>query len=170
MKKQDLITLCRVAVLIALEIVLTRFLSINTPIFRIGFGFIPIALIGIMYGPVWAGTAAGIGDVLGTFLMPYGLYPPITLTAILTGVALGLFLQRKNSKNAKYFPSVVLCALVNTVGLSLFLQSYWLCILQKAPYLTLIVARLPQCAVLIVLYLTLIPLLQKLAPKLEKIK
>lgn len=169
MKNINLNTLCRVAVLIALEIVLTRFLSINTPILRIGLGFIPIALIGMMYGPVWAGAAGGIADILGVFITGLGFYPPITLTAILTGVSFGLFLHREN---AKFFPNVVLCTLVNTVGLSLFLQSYWLSlILPNAPtYLAVVSTRLIQCAVLIVLYLTLIPLLQKLAPRLEHVK
>lgn len=167
LNRKNLITLCRVAVLISLEIILTRFLSINTPTLRIGFGFIPIAMCGILYGPIWAGAAAGIADILGTFLSPYGIYPPITLTAILTGLSFGFFLQRKNSKNVNFFPYVLLCTLINTIGLSLFLQTYWLCLLQKAPYYTLLVSRLPQCAVLTVLYLTIIPLLQRLAVKLE---
>lgn len=167
MKKLNLNTLCRVGVLVALTIVLERFCSISTPILRIGFAFVPIALCGIMYGPVWAGAAGGIADILGTFLSPYGIYPPITLTAILTGVSFGLFLHRKN---AKFFPNTVLCTLVNTVGLSLFLQSYWLSLLQHMPYLALVSARLVQCAVLIVLYLIILPLLQKLAEKLKNLK
>ena len=46
-----------IAFLIALEIILTRFLSINTPIVRIGFGFLPVAMAGILFGPLWAGLA-----------------------------------------------------------------------------------------------------------------
>lgn len=170
MKNFNLRTLCRVSVLIALEIVLSRFLSINTPIMRIGLGFVPIAICGILYGPVWAGAAAGIADILGTFLTPYGIYPPITITAILTGISLGLFLQRKNSNNVKFFPNIVLCTLINTVGLSLFLQTYWLSILGHTPYFELMVTRLFQCLTLILLYLALIPLLQKLAVNLERLK
>ena len=45
------------AFLIALEIILTRFCSIQTPIVRIGFGFLPVAMMGILYGPIWAGSA-----------------------------------------------------------------------------------------------------------------
>ena len=168
MKKQDLITLCRVAVLIALEIVLTRFLSINTPTLRIGLGFIPIALIGIMYGPYWAGTAAGIADVMGALFFSTGgaFYPPLTITAILTGISFGLFLHRKN---AKFFPNIILCTLINTVVLSLGLNTYWLSILSGTPYFYLMVTRLIQCGVLIVAYLIFLPLMQNLAVKLEKI-
>ncbi len=168
MKKFNLITLTRVAVLIALEIILNRFLSYSEPNLKIGISFVPIALCGIMFGPYWAGAAAGIADVLGTFLSPFGgIYPPITLTAILTGISFGLFLHRKN---VKFFPNIVLCTLVNTVGLSLFLQTYWLSLLRHIPYFTLMGLRALQCGILIVLYLILIPLLMKLAPKLEHIR
>ena len=166
MKNLNLVTLTRVAALIALNVILERFLSINTPILRIGLGFIPIALCGILYGPFWAGAACGLADILGTFLMPYGLYPPITLTAILIGLSLGLFLRRKNGANVRFFPNVLVCTFINTIGLSLFLQSYWLSLLQNAAYTALLVARLPQCAVLTLLYLTLIPLLQRLSIRL----
>ena len=51
MRKIRTADLVIMAFLIALEIVLTRFCSINTPILRIGFGFLPVAMLGIMYGP-----------------------------------------------------------------------------------------------------------------------
>ncbi|MEI3502102.1 MAG: folate family ECF transporter S component [Anaerovoracaceae bacterium] len=56
-KKSATSRLVIMAFLIAMEIILTRFCSINTPILRIGFGFLPVAMMGIMFGPVWA--AAG---------------------------------------------------------------------------------------------------------------
>ena len=40
------------AVLLALVIIMTRFLSIQTPFMRIGFSFIPIILSAILLGPV----------------------------------------------------------------------------------------------------------------------
>jgi ECF transporter S component (folate family) len=41
------------AILIALQIILTRFLSILVfPWLRIGFGFLPIAAVGMLLGPV----------------------------------------------------------------------------------------------------------------------
>lgn len=167
MKNSTVRTLCRVAVLIALEIVFSRFLSLNTQNLRIGIGFVPIALCGILYGPWWAGAAAGIADVLGTFLTPYGLYPPITLTAILTGLFFGLFLHRKN---AGFLTGVLPCALVNAAGLSLGLQSYWLSLLYHTPYAVQVAARLAECAVLVILYLILLPLMQRFALKLDHLK
>ncbi len=167
MKRQNLVTLCRVAVLIALELVLSRFLSLNTPTLRIGIGFLPIALCGILYGPYWSAAAWGIADIMGTLISGNAIFPPITLTYVLMGAVFGLFLH---GKNVRFFPNVIICTLINTVLLSLGLNSYWLSLLQHAPYLPVMISRLLQCAVLIVLYFVLIPLLQKLAPKLDHIE
>ena len=62
------------AFLIALEIILTRFCSIQTPIVRIGFGFLPVAMMGILYGPIWAGRFAGHADLPISSVLP-GIYP-----------------------------------------------------------------------------------------------
>ena len=82
------------AFLIALEIILTRFCSIQTPIVRIGFGFLPVAMMGILYGPIWAGIGYAIGDLLGMLIFPSAAYfPGFTLTAFLTGMIFGFFLK-----------------------------------------------------------------------------
>ena len=60
-KKSATSRLVIMAFLIAMEIILTRFCSINTPILRIGFGFLPVAMMGIMFGPVWAAAGYAIG-------------------------------------------------------------------------------------------------------------
>ena len=69
MKKANLTyQLIVMAFLIALEIVFTRFLSIQLPIARIGFGFLPVAVTAIMFGPIKAGICYAIGDVLGMLI------------------------------------------------------------------------------------------------------
>ena len=65
--------LVTIAFFIALEVVLTRFLSINTDFLRIGFGFLPVACVGILFGPLWAGAAYAVGDVLGMLIFPSGI-------------------------------------------------------------------------------------------------
>ena len=89
--------LVTVALLLALEVILGTFFTINfAGIAKIGFGFLPIAMIAIMYGPLWAGTAYAIGDVLAWFIKPEGAYfPGFTLTCFLVGVVMGLFLYKK---------------------------------------------------------------------------
>ena len=48
-KKFLLSTIVTVALLVALDVILTRFLSIQTQFLRIGFGFLPVAVAGIAY-------------------------------------------------------------------------------------------------------------------------
>ena len=46
MQKNSVKTIVTVALLIAVEVVLNRFCSINTESLKIGFGFVPIAVCG----------------------------------------------------------------------------------------------------------------------------
>ncbi len=86
MKNNNVKKLVEISLLIALEVILTRFCSINTAILRIGFGFLPIAIIAMMHGPLSAGVAYAIGDLSGMMIFPSGSYfPGFTLTAFLTG-------------------------------------------------------------------------------------
>ena len=68
-KKFDVRKLVQISLLIALQIILTRFCSIQTPIVRIGFGFVPVVIIASMYGPISAGVANGIADIIGALLI-----------------------------------------------------------------------------------------------------
>ena len=65
MKNSNVKKLVEISLLIALEVILTRFCSIYTGVLRIGFGFLPVAIIAMMYGPISAGVAYAIGDILG---------------------------------------------------------------------------------------------------------
>ena len=71
-KNNKTVKLVTIAFFIAMEIILTRYLSVDVAgIARIGFGFLPVAMIAIIYGPWWAGGAYALGDVLGMVV----LYP-----------------------------------------------------------------------------------------------
>ena len=87
--------LCVIAVLIAMQIVLGRLASINVGSYlKIGFGFIPIAVCGILTGPVWTLLMASICDILGALLFPSGaFYWGFTLVAAIGGLIYGLFLH-----------------------------------------------------------------------------
>ena len=65
-------TLLRLAMLLALEIVLSRFLSISTPLMKIGLGFAAVAVSAMLYGPAWAALTGALGDLIGALLFPTG--------------------------------------------------------------------------------------------------
>ena len=135
MKNNSVKKLVEISLLIALEVILTRFCSINTATLRIGFGFLPIAIIAMMYGPLSAGVAYALGDLLGMMIFPNGSYfPGFTLTAFLTGVIYGLVLYRK----PKTWPRIILAACIVCLGMNLCLDTAWLHILMGQGYLALL--------------------------------
>lgn len=149
------VKLITVTFFIAIEIVLTRYLSINTGILRIGFGFLPVAMIAVMYGPIWSAAAYAVGDVLGMLIFPSGPYfPGFTVTAVLTGLVFGLVLYKKPIT----WKRALAASVIIVVGLNLCLDTYWLHILMGQGYIAMLPARLVKCALAIPVQTTLIPL------------
>jgi len=144
------------AFLIALEIILTRFCSINTPILRIGFGFLPVAMMGIMYGPIWAAVGYAVGDILGMLIFPSGIFfPGFTVTAMLTGLVFGLFLHNKEKITWK---TVLPASLIIILVLNLCLDTLWLSIMFGDAFIALLPTRIFKCVVMLPIHLVLIPL------------
>ena len=72
------------AMFVAVQIILSRFLSINLWNLKIGFSFIPIVLAGILLGPLSAGLVGLVADVLGATLFPIGaFFPGFSLTSFI---------------------------------------------------------------------------------------
>jgi ECF transporter S component (folate family) len=156
--KIDSKTLVQVSLLIALEIVLSRFLSIATPIVKIGFGFVPIAVCAMLYGPVLAGAAGGLADFIGAILFPIGPYfPGFTLSAALTGAVFGVFLYRRENK-WRYLAAAV-C--INCLVISLGLSTFWIHALYGTPLDKLIPARALQNLIMIPIQFTVLRLLRR---------
>ena len=134
------------AMLIALEVILTRFLSIQTPIVRISFGFIPIVLIAIMYGPLFAGIGAAIGDVLGVSLFSaFAPFPGFTLTAFLAGIVYGLLLH----KHPKSLPRICIAAIIVTVALQFMLDTVWLVFFFEHGFIALLPTRIIRTLIML---------------------
>jgi len=147
--------LITIGLFIALEIILTRFLSINTPFLRIGFGFLPVAMLGIMYGPVWAGLAYATGDILGMLIFPSGaFFPGFTLSAALTGIVYGLILYNKPVT----WKRTLVAASIVCLGINLFMDTYWLYILMDRAVIAMIPARIVKSIVMLCIQTAIIPL------------
>ncbi len=157
-------TLTTLALLTAVEIVLSRFLSVNAWNIKIGFSFIPVVLAAMLYGPLEAGIVAALGDFIGAVLFPIGAYfPGFTLTAFLTGCVFGLFLHGKRS-----FLRGLAAVGINQFVLSLFLNTYWISVLYDSPYVPLLATRVVQCVILTVVQLIGIQVLAKLLDRYGK--
>ena len=164
MSAKNIKTLTLMALLTAVEIVLSRFLSISAWNTKIGFAFIPVVVAAMLLGPYRAGLVAALADFLGAILFPIGVYfPGFTLTAFFMGLIYGLFLYKEQS-----FLRIVLAVAVHQLLLSLLLNTLWISVLYGSPYGPLLLTRLPQCGILAAVQLAVIPLLVKALPMLRK--
>lgn len=147
--------LITIGLFIALEIILTRFLSINTPFIRIGFGFLPVAMLGILYGPVWAGVAYAIGDVLGMLIFPSApFFPGFTLSAALTGLVFGLILHKKPIT----WKRVLIASSIVCFGVNMCLDTFWLYILMDKAVIAMIPARIAKAFIMVGVQTAIIPI------------
>lgn len=153
---KNLTTITCIALLIALDIILTRFVSINTQFLRIGFGMIPVAIAGAAFGPVWGGVCGAVGDLLGLMIFPSGaFFPGFTLTAALTGVIYGLCMYRRPRK----IMYAVLASIIVCIGCNLILDTIWLDIMYGSGFLAILPARAIKCAINIPVYSFLVYIL-----------
>ncbi len=145
--------------LIALEVVLTRFLSIQTPIVRIGFAFLPIAVSAMMFGPVFAGTTAALADLVGMMLFPSGgaFFPGFTLTAFLSGIVYGVVLYEKPKTVLRISISVIVVAVFINLGL----DTVWIWLLTGKGIAFILPARILKCLVMIPIQISMIQIMWK---------
>ena len=130
--------------LLATTIVFNRFLSIKTPILVISFTYLPIMLSGIMLGPWWTMLIAGLADLIGALLFPFGAYfVGYTITSLLTGFIYGLFLQRKDKFNTKKFIiNLIISSLIVLILCNSILNSLWINITAKKAFFVIFPTRL----------------------------
>ncbi len=139
-------SLVLMALLVAVQVVLSRFASITAWNVKIGFGFIPIMIGGILLGPLGGGTIGLVSDLIGSILFPSGaFFPGFTLTAFLTGVIFGLFLHKKPD-----FPRLVCAVTLNQLLCSLLLNTLWISVLYGSSYLGLLSTRVLQAVFYVV--------------------
>lgn len=129
---RDIRKIVFIGLLISLQVVLTRFLGIETPIVRVSFGFLPLALSGMLFGPLVGGITGAMADILGMLIFPKGAYfPGFTVSTALSGVVYGIFLYKK----PKSIINISLAAIVVTLFINLGLNTLWLSMLTgKAVY------------------------------------
>jgi ECF transporter S component (folate family) len=121
------------SLLLAILIVVERLVSIQTPILRISFAYVPIILSGILLGPIWSTTIAVLGDLLGMLLFPKSsFFIGFTMSAALTGLIYGLLLYNTKS-NKTFLIRLIISNFLVLLFIHVGLTSLWIAItLQKA--------------------------------------
>lgn len=164
MKKQNTKLTVSIGLLVALHIILSRWLSINAWNLKIGFAFVPVFIAAWAFGPLPAAAVGGLGDFLGAILFPIGPYfPGFTLSCALTGVIFGVLLHKEQT-----LPRIAAAVVLNQFGVSLLLSSLWVSILYHSPYAAVLPTRVVQCAVLTGVELVTITALTRSAAALRR--
>ena len=152
------------AMLAATQIILSRFLSINLWNLKIGFSFVPIALAGMLLGPVGAGLTGAVADLIGATLFPSGaFFPGFTLTAFLTAFGYGFFLQKKQTLG-----NILAAVLFSEIMGTILLNTLWISMLYGTPFVAVMVPRLAQAVGMGVVEIIVIRLLATYTPHLKK--
>ncbi|MBQ7951112.1 MAG: folate family ECF transporter S component [Clostridia bacterium] len=169
-QQKNIRRICYLALLIAMNIVFVRLLSFQTPVTRLDFGFIPLAVSGAIFGPVWGGLTAGAADILGMLINSKGMayFFPWTLNAVLHGVLYGCFLCKKE----KHWGRILCLVVVQGVVVDLLLGSLWGAIYRSGLHLywavfverfVMILIKMPiQYFVLTIIFRILKPHIQEL--------
>ena len=103
--------ICVLGLLIAITTILAVFGTFRIGEFiKIPIKFISIFITAVLYGPIYGGLVATLGDLLNCLLAPSGaILPQITVIEFLNGFIFGLFFLNNNGTNKNYVSKTVLC-------------------------------------------------------------
>ena len=155
-------TLAYAGVLIAMNVVLSRLVSIPIGnLFRISVAHVPIILCGLWLGPLIGGIAGAAGDLIGCAFMGYAPNPFLTVSACLVGIIPSLFKkfilggEKGTKRYLRYVLVIALTMLITSQGLT----TLGLSVMYGMPFKATFISRLPQSGALCVLNSFLVNLL-----------
>ena len=160
------------ALMITLSIVLSRFLSIKTPFIAISFNFVPILLSAIWLGPRYTVVIAGISDVIGAILFPFGeFFIGFTISSILSGLIYGLILYKKEEElsGKELIIRLIIANLIVTLFVYIGLNTLWLSIMYDKAFFVLLGTRIiKEFIMLPIQIITILLLIKALNPITKK--
>lgn len=118
-KRFNIYTICMVALLTAMMVLLKRTIAIETPYFKFSFASLPIVLAAMIFGPVEGAVVGLLGEFVAQVTGPYGLAPTTALYVVPaairgTVVGCGALWCRRSGKRLESRP--VLCYAVCIAG------------------------------------------------------
>ena len=157
------------ALLLALLIVLSRFLSIKTPIMKISFAFVPTMLCAIWLGPKYACLIHVIGDVIGATLFPTGPdFVGYTISTGIAGLIYGTILYKKTSNeysDKQFIIRLIIATTIVAVIVNMFLNTLWISITGGKAFKVLFWTRIVKQLIMIPIHVIVIFFLEKVLRK-----
>lgn len=156
------------AMLLALLIVLSRFVSIQTQILVVSLSFIPIMMSAIWLGPKYSAIIAALGDLIGALLFPFGAYfPGYTLSQFISGAIYGLLLYNNNKEmsNKELIVRLIISSILSLGIVSIGITSFWIHIQIQKAYLVVITSRVITQLIMLPIQVMTIFVLEKATRK-----
>ena len=159
MKKNSLFKIILTALLIALNVILERFVpTYSVWNNSVSFGFVAVAFAACYLGTPYAIAVGGFGDLIGALIKPFGPYfPGYTITNMLVGLCLGILLYEKAT-----VLRISIAVLINKIVCSLALNTIFISVLYRggiAAFWVVFVSRIPFVALMTVVEIAVISIL-----------
>lgn len=161
--------ICILGLLASITALLSIFCTFRIgTVVKIPLKFISVFVTAALYGPLWGGICAALGDILNCLLAPVGPFvPQVTALEFASGFLFGLFFLKNTTKNkhivmsifcvlAQLFLDLIINTAVFTFSLGWF-PSFWTAFCIRIP--ASLIKFLLNVAVLISFY----PLLGRLS-------
>ena len=155
-----------VSILLTMLIILSRFLSIKTPIIKISLGFVPTMLCAIWLGPKWTVLLNVLGDVIGATIFPTGPYfTGYTISTAIAGLIYGLLLFKKDKDsftNKEFIIRVIISVILVSVIVNMGLNTLWTSITSGEAFKVLFFTRLIKQLITIPIHIIIILFVERI--------
>lgn len=162
--------IARAAILTAISIVLSRFLSIFiTQNIKIGFSSLPLMLCGLMFGPLVGAMSGLAADLIGAMIYLGGQFHlGFTLSSILTAVIPALVKKYLIKDSDSNLLLIVVSEVLTFLISHLLLNSLWLTQLYGMTYPAMMASRAPKVIIESILNIILMKVIyDKIIPNIQ---
>lgn len=157
------------AVLLAMLIILSRFLSIKTPIMKISLAFIPTMLCATWLGYKWTILLNVLGDLIGATLFPTGPYfIGYTISTGIAGFIYGILLYKKDKDSFTdkiFILRTVLAVILVGVIVNMGLNTLWTSITAGKAFKILFLTRVTKQIIMIPVHIIVFLFIEKIVRK-----
>lgn len=166
MRRTNVKKMAAMAMLVALNIIMAEVAKfpIVPKVLELSFGFVPVAMAGMLFGPVGGMVVSSAADVIGAVLSGVEFFPGYTLSAVLSGLFYGLTLHKQGASVWRIALGQLLVSLICYAGLN----TLWAWVMGYGRTVQYVVTRLTVNAVAYPIYTFVLYLLMRSRKAFEK--